>query len=118
MAQYKHLSIYKVSYDLLYLLQTKTKKFPRDFKYSLGDKLRTECIDLVIFIYKANSAQNKTIYIEQLLEKLQVVTLLCRLIKDLHLINIQSFSEIVILTDSIQRQALGWIKYNNNLRAE
>jgi hypothetical protein len=118
MAQYKYLPIYKVTYDLLYLIQTKTKTFPRDFKYSLGDKLRTECIDLVIFIYKANSVQNKTVHLEQLMEKLQVVNLLCRLIKDLHLINIQSFSEIVTLTDSIQRQALGWKKYSNNLRAE
>jgi len=55
MAQYTHLPIYKTTYELLNLITKKTKTFPRDFKYSLGDKIRNECIDLVIFIYKANS---------------------------------------------------------------
>lgn len=52
MAQYKHLPIYKTTYTLLELIVKKTKEFPKDFKYSLGEKLFNECIDLVIYIYK------------------------------------------------------------------
>ena len=48
MAQYKHLPIYKTTYDLLKLITLRTKHFPRDFKYSLGDKLRNECVELVV----------------------------------------------------------------------
>jgi hypothetical protein len=59
MAQYQHLPIYKVTYELLQLVTRKTKDFPRDFKYSLGDKIRNECIDLVVSIYKANSGVDK-----------------------------------------------------------
>jgi hypothetical protein len=59
MAQYTHLPIYKTTYELLNLVTKKTKTFPRDFKYSLGDKIRNECIDLVVFIYKANSTKDK-----------------------------------------------------------
>ena len=59
MAQYKHLPIYKTTYELLEMVTRKTKDFPRDFKYSLGDKIRNECIELVIFIYKANTIKNK-----------------------------------------------------------
>lgn len=40
MAQYQHLPIYKVTYELLQQITKVTKDFPRDFKYSLGDKLR------------------------------------------------------------------------------
>jgi len=58
MAQYTHLPIYKTTYELLNLITKKTKTFPRDFKYSLGDKIRNECIDLVVFIYKANSTKD------------------------------------------------------------
>ena len=69
MAQYKHLPIYKVTYDLLHMITIKTKTFPKDFKYSLGDKIKNECIELVIFIYKANSSKNKNIFLEQNLKK-------------------------------------------------
>jgi hypothetical protein len=95
MAQYTHLPIYKTTYELLNLVTKKTKTFPRDFKYSLGDKIRNECIDLVVFIYKANSTKDKKQFLEQLLERIQVIQLLIRLSKDLHLINVKSFSEIV-----------------------
>ena len=46
MAQYKHLPIYKTTYNLFELIVKKTKEFPKDFKYSLGEKLLNECIEL------------------------------------------------------------------------
>lgn len=44
MSKYKHLPIYKSTYELLEIITRKTKNFSRDFKYSLGDKIRNECI--------------------------------------------------------------------------
>lgn len=114
MAQYKHLPIYKTTYNLLELVVRKTKEFPKDFKYSLGEKLLNECIELVVYIYKANSASKKQEYIQGILERVQVVELLLRLSKDIHLINIDSFSEIVTLTDSIAKQAQGWSSHSYN----
>jgi hypothetical protein len=104
MAQYQHLPIYKATYDLLNLITQKTRNFPRDFKYSLGDKIRNECIELVVHIYKANSSRDKTPFLENILERMQVIQLLIRLSKDMHLINVESFAQIVMLTDSISRQ--------------
>ena len=73
MAQYKHLPIYKATYELLEKVTRKTKDFPRDFKYSLGDKIRNECIELVIFIYKANSVRDQRAdNLQQILERVQV----------------------------------------------
>jgi len=106
MAQYKHLPIYKTTYELLEMVTRKTKDFPRDFKYSLGDKLRNECIELVIFIYKANTLrQQRKEHLQQILERVQVIELMLRLSKDLRLFNVAAFSEIVLLTDSLARQA-------------
>lgn len=71
MAQYKHLPIYKTTYELLQKITRKTKDFPRDFKYSLGDKIRNECIDLVIYIFKANSIlQKKEEYLQNISENI------------------------------------------------
>jgi hypothetical protein len=119
MAQYKHLPIYKTTYDLLETVTRKTTVFPRDFKYSLGDKIRNECIELVIFIYKANTLrQQRKEYLQQILERVQVIELMLRLAKDLHLFNVAAFSEIVLLTDSLARQTQGWITHTADLKAE
>ena len=118
MARYKHLPIYKTTYELLELVTRKTKNFPRDFKYSLGDKIRNECIELVVFIYKANSTPNRQQFLQQILEKIQVIELMLRLSKDLRLFNVDSFSETVVLTDSLARQTQGWLKHSIGLGAE
>lgn len=119
MAEYKHLPIYKTTYQLLELVVRKTKEFPKDFKYSLGDKLRNECIELVVFIYKANSfRQQRVEYLRQILERVQVIELMLRLSKDLHLLNISGFSEIVLLTDSLVRQTQGWMTHSSVVVAE
>lgn len=101
------------------MVTRKTKDFPRDFKYSLGDKIRNECIELVVFIYKANTLrQQRKEHLQQILERVQVIELMLRLAKDLRLFNVTAFSEIVLLTDSLARQAQGWITHTPDLRAE
>ena len=42
MAQYQHLPIYKATYELLRLVTNATSNFAKSYKYSLGDKLRSE----------------------------------------------------------------------------
>lgn len=44
MAQYQHLPIYKVTYDLLLKVTEITRHFPKDFKHSLAARLRDETI--------------------------------------------------------------------------
>ncbi len=119
MAQYKHLPIYKTTYELLQLVTRKTKNFPRDFKYSLGDKIRNECIELVVFIYKANSfKEQRQDYLKQILERVQVIELMLRLSKDLRLLNVDAFSEIVVLTDALAKQTQGWVNHTAHLKAD
>lgn len=111
MAQYKHLPIYKSTYDLLEKVTMITKNFPKDFKYTLGARLREEVIELVVYIFKANSAlSEKAAFLEKVLERMQVIELLLRLSKDMRLITVKQFSDVVVLSDSVGRQANGWIK--------
>ena len=110
MSQYKHLPIYKTSYDLLILITNKTKDYRNDFKYTLGFKMREDCMKLVQLIYKANSSTNKEPFIQDILDTVQIIELSSRLSKDLHLINTKAFSEIIPLTVSIEKQANGWLR--------
>jgi protein involved in polysaccharide export with SLBB domain len=116
MAQYQHLPIYKSVYELLQLVTRITAAFPKGYRYSLGDKLRIEVVELVVLIFKANSVRSgRAALVGQLLERMQVVELLLRLSKDMRLMAVKSFSEAVVLTDAIGRQAQGWVKASNLL---
>ena len=55
MAISSSLKVYKDSYDLLLLLYQISVNFNKDFKYSLGEKIKNETIEILINIYKANS---------------------------------------------------------------
>jgi len=110
MARYKHLPIYKATYDLLQKVTFYTRNFPRDFKYTLGDRLREEVINLVIYVYRANSSSNKLEHLAPLQERLLVVDLMLRLCQDLKLLDIKAYAICVELTNSLQKQANSWAK--------
>ena len=77
MAQYQHLPIYKATYELLRIVTQATSNFPRAYKYSLGDKLREEVVEMVVFVFKANSSRGagRAAQAALFLERLQVVEL-------------------------------------------
>lgn len=110
MALYTDLPIYHKTYELLSLIVASIKHFPRDLKFSLGDRLRNECVDLVVFIYKANSNRNKVPHLQEILDRIQVIQLLTRLAKDLQCLSIKKFSEISMSIQSLSKQTNGWLK--------
>ena len=110
MSRYKHLPIYKITYELLQRVMKTTKEFSREYKFTLGQKIQEEVVELVVLLYKANSSENKTAHIEALLERLQVVELLLRLCHDLRLIPVKEYAAIVQMTEDLGKQAQGWKK--------
>ncbi|NHR08379.1 four helix bundle protein [Chromobacterium haemolyticum] len=111
MALHTQLPIYKVTYDLLALITKLTASMPRDFKRSLGDDLRKECVTLSILVYRANAARNKVPHLVELLEHLQVVELTLRLSVDMRLISHGQYAAAIELTDKVGKQAQGWRKH-------
>ena len=110
MAQYQHLPIYKVTYDLLVAVTAATKHFPRDFK-TFALRIREDVMDVVLLIYRANSSRaERATVLNTLVERMQAIDLALRLAKDLHLLSVKQFSSIIVLTDSVTRQASGWRK--------
>ena len=114
MALHKELPIYKAAYDLLKLAAEITRNFPRDFKRSIGEKVRDECVEIVTLIFKANVSTNKVPHIETLLERVQVIELLLRLSKDLRFISTKQYSSVIDITDQIGKQSTGWKKQQIN----
>lgn len=54
MALYCELLVYKLAYDMLLAIYDWTKLFTREHKYTLGEKLKNETLELLINIYKAS----------------------------------------------------------------
>ena len=95
MALHTELPIYKVAYDLLGITTDLVRNMPRDFKQSIGVKLRDECVEIVVLIFKANCAMEKTTYLDLLIERLQVSELLLRLSRDKRLISTQGYAQAI-----------------------
>lgn len=78
MAIHTNLPIYKVTYELFSHVTQITRNMPRDFRLSVGGKIRDECVELLVLIFRANSAADKTPHLGALVERLQVAELLLR----------------------------------------
>lgn len=108
MALHDQLPIHKDAYDLLGVVVELVRNMPREFKQSLGGELRDECLAMLVAIYRANCAADKVPHLSALIERLQVVILLLRLARDMHMISTKAFGRTVPLTVSIGKQATGW----------
>lgn len=109
MAKYLHLPLYQTAYKLMLELLYTTKNYPKEFKYSIGEKIQNNVIEIIIDIYKANSARNKIIHIKDILEKVQVVDLLLRISFDMKILSMEKYSDYIEKTASISKQANGWL---------
>jgi len=109
-AQYQHLPIYKQTYDVLLRTIVATKHFPREYKFTLGQQLKNELIELVVIIYRANSARDKKQHIEWILERIQAIQLLMRLSHDIKILPRNHYAALAEMTDTLGRQAQGWLK--------
>jgi len=84
----KELPIYRDTFELMKLITQMTRNFPRDLKISLGERLRSDCLDIVINVYRANAARDgRRPIISAILETVQVVEMTIRLCCDLALIS-------------------------------
>jgi hypothetical protein len=114
MAIHTTLPIYKVAYDLLDAITDLSKNMPRDFKQSIGGKLRDECVEIVVLIFRANVSRDKAQHLISLVERLQVSELLLRLSRDKRLISTGQYAKAVELTGSIGKQANGWRSFSSS----
>lgn len=110
MALHTTLPIYKVAYEFFDLATDLVKNMPRDFKQSLGSKIRDETVAITILIFRANSSSEKAPHLQSLVERLEVINLILRLSRDKHLISTSQYAKAVEKTASIGKQANGWKK--------
>ena len=95
MALYSDLPVSKASYDLVLDIFGLVRNFNREYKYTLGEDLKREILNLVILIYRANSREDKGVVIAEARERVELIRLLIRLVKDLQQINLKLCTTVV-----------------------
>ena len=108
MALYYDLPVFKDVYKMTLRIFELTSNFSREYKYTLGQDLKRDCILLVRSIYRANKCKDKVFYLEQFLDSFEVVKLEVRLCTDLKFISIKQQAELALLMENIGKQITGW----------
>ena len=110
MGNYSELPVYKATYDLLLEMFVFTKDFHKEYKYTVGESLKNETIELITLIYRANSRSDKVSVIQEAREHIEVIRLLVRLMKDMHQISLKRFVAVNQKIEIVSKQLAGWQK--------
>jgi hypothetical protein len=86
------------------------KNFNKEYKYTVGESLKKETMDLLKLIFRANTKEDKYETLHSAREKIEVIRLIIRLMKDLHQINIKKFVFINKKIENVSKQLTGWQK--------
>jgi len=79
----------KDTYDLVLIIFGFVKNFTKEYKYTIGESIKKEAVEIVTNVYRANSYQDKIIHLTKEREHIEVMRLYVRLLKDLHQINVK-----------------------------
>jgi four helix bundle protein len=111
MARYEHLPIYKKALDVAVHFEKVVAGFSRYHKYTLGSELRNQSRAVVSAIVKANSEAEKLRSLLALRDRLEELTLLVRLSKEVRAFkSFKSYQYAVEEVVSVSRQNEGWIR--------
>ena len=105
---YDELPVYKATYDLLLEIFRFTRGFSKEYKYTVGESIKKETLELITLIYRSNSKQNKTETIQEAREKIEALRLFIRLMKDLRQISLKRFVQINKQVENVSKQLTGW----------
>lgn len=113
MALFSELPVYKLGYDLLINIYQRTSNFSREYRYTMGERLKNESTDMLINIYKSNKCkkENRIQYIDAARQNVEVIRLLLRVCKDLKVIGIKGYVVLNIQVEELSKQLSSWQKY-------
>lgn len=116
MAQYNHLPVFQATYRLTLEVHQATHQFSREYKYTLGQKLKEMMSDLMDLIVAANSKENKTAVLEEARLKLEQFRIHLRLACDLKILGLNRYETFNRTLEEISKQLSGWLEWSKKNR--
>ncbi|MBU1718866.1 MAG: four helix bundle protein [Bacteroidetes bacterium] len=102
------LPVYRETYKLLLEIFLITKDFPREYKYTIGQDMKRDALELLRGIYRANKSKEKKEELEATLENFEILKLEIRLCSDLKILPVKKQATLAGSTESIGKQMISW----------
>lgn len=104
MAKYDELPVFKATYDLLLRIYMVSQHWSRDIRYTLGEELKKEVIEILQLIYQANASKKKVAFLSSCRVKLIKVRLQIRVAKDLKQLHLNQYGLLAEMQENISKQ--------------
>ncbi len=104
------LPIIQKTYDLILWFVPLLNKLPRDYKYTLGDRITNKLLDLLDELHIARYEKDKLVRLRALNGLLDQVRYQIRLLKDLKIWEAERYAHAAKLINGIGSDLGGWIK--------
>ena len=98
------------AYDFVLWLLPKVENFSRNYRFTVGERLTAEGLDLLTSLVEAAYARQKAELLEQASRKVNSTRYLLRIAKDLKLMSIDAYGFSSEKLDEIGRMVGGWSK--------
>jgi 23S rRNA-intervening sequence protein len=98
------------AYDFVLWLLPKVEKFPRSFRFTVGERLSAQGLEVLLLLVEAAYATDKEDLLNHANRKINGTRYLLRLAKDLHLLSVDSYGFAAECLDEIGRMVGGWRK--------
>ncbi|NBO23827.1 MAG: four helix bundle protein [Chlamydiae bacterium] len=104
------LPIYKDTDSLVLKIFECTKEFSKEYKYTIGQEMKKDALQLLWCIYRANKTKSKQEYLHDFMDYFELMKLQLRLCVDMKVFSIKAQASFAELMDKIGKQMTGWIK--------
>ena len=83
--------------------------FSRDYRFTIGEQIKKETIEMMMCVYRANkSFEGRKNRISEAREKVETIRVLLRILKDLKQLNLKKFISLNEKIESVFKQLSFW----------
>ena len=97
MGLYYDLPAFRDTYKLILKIFEYTKDFPKEYKFTLGQDMKRDALQLVRSIYRANKYQQKKEHLDSFMDDFELLKLEIRLCTDMKILPLKRQAECALL---------------------
>lgn len=108
--QAEELLVITKMYDLVRELTTRVRKFPRDFRFVLGDRILSGAYDILELLIEAKYTKQRRELLTRANVRLEQVRFQIRLALDEKLLAIKGYEQVARMQNEVGRLLGGWLR--------
>jgi len=106
----KDLPAIQKAYDLAKEVLTRVAKFPRDHKFTLGDRIANNALSVLELLIQAAYTKGKAKPLNEANIRLEQLRMLLRLSRELGALSNNSYEHVMGIVVDLGKQVGGWLK--------